>query len=267
MLNAVVLTALAVTPCQAGDLKLENVRPTYGPLGAVREDPKLLPGDHVFLTFDIEGITADADGKVKYRIVTEVLNAENKRVYKDEPRDQQIVNALGGTSMPGYAQLDLGLNSPPGTYTVQVTVTDLATNRSGSLSRKFEVAKPAFGLVRVTTTADVDGETFQSVYPVGGSLWVNFGVVGFARDKAKGQPNVQFELRVLDDTGKPTLAKPFQGTVEKDIPEKAMLVPGQFLVGLNRPGRFVVQLKATDKVSGQTAEVSFPITVVPAATK
>jgi hypothetical protein len=30
----------------------------------------------------------------------------------------------------------------------------------------------------------------------------------------------------------------------------------------NRPGKFVVKLKATDRVANKTAELSFPITVL-----
>ena len=36
----------------------------------------------------------------------------------------------------------------------------------------------------------------------------------------------------------------------------------QFLLDLNRPGKFTVELKATDKVSGDAATVSFPFTVL-----
>ena len=51
------------------------------------------------------------------------------------------------------------------------------------------------------------------------------------------------------------------GTVEKDVPASAISVPIQFHVSLNRPGKFTVELKATDKVSGKTDTRSFPITV------
>ena len=46
----------------------------------------------------------------------------------------------------------------------------------------------------------------------------NGAVVGFGRDGAAQQPNVALELRVLDENGKPTTAKPFGGTIDKDVP-------------------------------------------------
>ncbi len=51
------------------------------------------------------------------------------------------------------------------------------------------------------------------------------------------------------------------GTVDKDVMPTAVSVPIQFLISLNRPGKFTVELKATDKVSGKTDTRSFPITV------
>ena len=63
----------------------------------------------------------------------------------------------------------------------------------------------------------------------------------------------------------PTLAKSFVGEVTQDIPKNATSVPGQFLLELNRAGKFTVELKATCKVTGkETAPLTFPITVLKA---
>ena len=66
---------------------------------------------------------------------------------------------------------------------------------------------------------------------------------------------------MLDQNGKPTVEKPPTGEVSKDVPDKLLALPMQFLLDLNREGSFTVELKATDKVSGKTATVSFPLTV------
>jgi hypothetical protein len=255
------MTALSLLPDQAAALNLTHVRATYGPLGAARKDNKLLPGDQVFVAFDIDGITVAPDGRVLYGMATEVLNSQGKVVFRQEPRDLEAVNALGGTSLPAYTQLDVGLESPPGDYTVRVTVTDRASKRSAVLTQKFQVLNKAFGLVRLTTTADPEGQIPSAVYESGASLWVNCGVVGFKPDP-QGQPQVTVELRVLDDKGKPTLAKPFRGEAGRDAPSKVASLPVQFHVGLNRPGQFTIEVKATDRVSNQTATLAFPLTVV-----
>jgi hypothetical protein len=53
------------------------------------------------------------------------------------------------------------------------------------------------------------------------------------------------------------------GVVDKDVHEMEVSIPLQFRISLNRPGKFTVELKATDRVSGKTDTRSFPITVLP----
>ena len=96
---------------------------------------------------------------------------------------------------------------------------------------------------------------------VGESLWVNFAVVRFERDTTRKQPNVQFKMRILDESGKPTLAKPESGLIDQDVAATDKLLGGQFPISVNRAGKFVIELKALDKVASKTATLSFPLTV------
>ncbi len=259
--TVVMLAALGAPPEQAGAMTLANVRATYGPLGAARKDNKLLPGDQVHIAFDIEGITVAADGRVQYSMTTEVLDAQNKVLFKQEPRKLEAVNALGGTTVPASAHLDVGLDSPPGTYTVRVTVHDLASKREASLTQKFQVTAKDFGVVRLTTTSDPEGRVPSAVFESGSSAWVNAAVVGFARTP-QGHPDVAVELRVLDEKGTPTLSKPFTGEINKDAPKSLMALPVQFHLGLNRAGKYTVELKASCRACNKTTVLTFPLTVV-----
>jgi hypothetical protein len=67
---------------------------------------------------------------------------------------------------------------------------------------------------------------------------------------------------VLDEGGKPTLGKPFAGEVRENVPATYSAVPMQFVLHLNRAGKFTVQLKARDLISKKTAELSFPLVVM-----
>ncbi|HMF12927.1 MAG TPA: hypothetical protein VKE94_11495 [Gemmataceae bacterium] len=254
-----VLAAASLVNGQDGGLALTNVRTTYGAPGIVREDNKLLPGDHVYVSFDIEGITVSADGKVQYSMATEVLDGSGKSLFREDPRDLEVVNGLGGRTVPAYTQMDVGVNAKPGKYTLKTTVTDRASKRSQSLSREFEVQPKQFGLVRLTTTLDHDARVPAASFATGETLWVNCSAVDFQRSDK--QPKVAVELRVMDESDKPVLSQPFKGVVDKDVPETALSVPVQFLIPLNRAGKFKVELKATDQLSGKTAELKFPITV------
>lgn len=256
-----VLMFLSLVPGQTGQLNLTHVRATYGILGATRPDTKLLPGDNFVLCFDVEGVKADEAGKVLYSIGMDVTDAAGKVAFKQEPRELEANNSLGGTSLQAFASVQIGLDQPPGNYTVRVTVTNRATQAKGTLTRTYEVLPKGFGLVRLNTTYDADGKIAAPYVGEGQVVFVNFLAVGFGRDPAQAQPNLSVVMRILDQAGKPTLARPYSGVVNKDIPAKALSVPMQFVVELNRPGQFTLELKATDKVTGQSATLSYPLNV------
>jgi hypothetical protein len=255
-----VVAALSSLAADSGELTLTNVRTTFGVQGPLRAEPKLLPGDSLCIAFDINGVKTDANGKVQYSTAMEIRDRAEKVIYRQAARPLEVINSLGGDRLPAFIHLDVGLEEPPGDYTVKVTVTDRATNSSQSLTRPFKVLDKSFGLVHITTTSDNQGKTPVAVPGVGESVWVNFGIVGFSRQK--GQPHLQLEMRIFDDTGKPTTTNPFAGAITKDVPEKALAAQGQFLLSLNRPGKFRVELKAIDQFGKKTSEITFPITVV-----
>jgi hypothetical protein len=263
LLTLPLMAALCLTPGQAEGLTFTDVRVTYGILGPTRENLKFLPGDTLFLTFTINGITVDTNGKVLYSIATEVTDASGKSLFKQSPQERETINALGGNQLPAFAQVAVGLQQPAGEHTLKVTVTDLANKKSQTLTQKFEVLKADFGLVRLSASADPSGQVASGLLTAGHSLWVSGAVVGFQRGGAASQPNVALELVVVDGDGKPTLAKPFGGVIDKGVPAKDSSLPIQFHVALNRPGKFTLKLTATDTLAGKTVSQSFPFTVHP----
>jgi hypothetical protein len=255
--------ALSLAPSQAGKLALTHARLTQGLLGPVRPDAKLLPGDSLFLAFDIDGLQADASGKAQYSVGMAVANSQGKVQFKQEPRNLEAINALGGNRLPAHAHIDIGVDQPPGDYTLSVTVADRSTKATQTIAQKFQVLPKALGVVRLRLTGDPEGQVpLPGTGVVGQPLFIHCGLVGFERDKAKKQPNVSFEMRVLDESGKPTLAKPFTGVVNQDVPENAASVPLQFVLPLNRAGKFTVEIKATDQVAKKSATLSFPYAVI-----
>jgi hypothetical protein len=258
------MAALSLAPQQqAGTLTLANVRASYGAPGLPRIDTHFLPGDQLVIAFDIEGITIDPNGKVLYAMGTELTDSKGKVVFRQEPRDLETVAALGGSSVPGMVALDIGLDQPAGDYTVKVTVLDRASKRTGTLTRAFQVLPAGFGIVRLTTTTDPEGRAPASIFQTGGSLWINTGVVGYARKEENGQPDVEIDLRLLDEAGKPTMAQPFVGVINDNVPSNTRFLPVQFLVVLNRPGKFTAELKATCRLCKKTQTLALPITVLP----
>jgi hypothetical protein len=258
----VVALALGVQPAQTGALTLNQPRFTFGPAGLTRTDGKFLPGDVVYMTFDVAGLKFDDESKAKYSVAMEISDAAGNTLYRQKPHASMVRNVLGGKAVPCSVQVQLPVDHPAGTLTVKVTVEDKATNQSGSVSKKVEVLKAGFGIVQLYTTAGNAGAVpVPSVGAEGSLLYVHFVAVGFARGKDK-QPDLSGTLRVLDEGGKETSAKPFTGRLNKDVAPDAMVVPLQFGVTLNRAGRFTLELTATDHISGQKSTVSMPLKVV-----
>jgi hypothetical protein len=262
MLPLALLAALHL-PAQADGPALAGARLSHGVLGPDRADAKVLPGDTLIVSFDITGITIDGQGKARYSLATECANARGEAQFKQPARELEAVDVLGGRCMPAYARVDVGLQQPPGDYTLTVTVTDLANKKSANLTQKFTVLPKAFGVVRLHLTVDKEGDHPAGLLGVGQAVWLNGLAVGFERDASTKAPNIALELRILDESGKPTLAKPFTGTVApKDLPSTATSVPLQFMASLSRPGKFTVELKATDTVSKQSYTATFPLHVL-----
>jgi hypothetical protein len=253
------VAALGLAPSQGGKLDLTNVRPTYGVLGVPRPDTKFLPGDEFFLCYDIENLKVSDDGKVSYGMAIEATDAKGKVWFKDAQDKLTAINYFGGNRLPAFAYLEINQDQPAGQYTLKVTVTDNATKASKELTHKFEVLSPGFGMVRLKTT--YDGRLPCPMMGVPGQgMSVQWVCVGFERDSKK-QPHISVETRILDEAGKPTLAKPFPGEVTEAM-EKQRAVDMSFGMFLSRPGKFTVDIKATDNVSKKTATTRFPLTVL-----
>jgi hypothetical protein len=71
-------------------------------------------------------------------------------------------------------------------------------------------------------------------------------------------------MQVIDvATGRPTLAKPFTGESKNVAEEFKKLLPWQFVIQLNRPGKYKIYLKANDLVSKKPpAELVLDFTVL-----
>ena len=256
------LLALQVAPAQNATLAIDNDRFLYGYHGAERKDSAFLPGDVVFLAFNIQNMTFDATGQASFSIGMEVLDGSGMSRFRQIPRNQQAHDYLGGGMLQSVADVQIPLTAPSGEYTIKLTITDRAAKVAKTLEKKVRVLPADFGLVHVHTTPDREGKVAATpIGTLGESLYVNFAVVGFQREDAKKQPSIEVSLRVLDDKGNATAAQPLTGKTDRDIPEAMKLIPLQFGLTLNRVGRFTVELTATDKLSGKSARVSLPMLV------
>jgi hypothetical protein len=263
--SLIAATLLALAPAQApvaGKLEIANVRNTYGVLGPTRADSKLLPGDILFVSYDIDGITIDKDGRVHYSMVMEVVDKNGKATLKQDPFEKIELVPLGGSRVAARAFVTLGVDHPAGEFTMKVNVTDRANKATTTLERKFEVLPPDFGIVAVYASLDERGQTAApTTGVVGQAVFINYTTVGFKRDEKTKQPNLRFEMIPLDENAKPLMAKPL--THEgNDLDEKLPNYTVRFLLPMTRPGKFTIRLSCTDVVTKKTVSVDLPVLVL-----
>jgi hypothetical protein len=260
--TVVLLAALGLAPAQTGELALTNPRVTFGELGPTRPDTKFLPGDLFFLSFDIDNLKVDASGNVSYTMAMDVRDKEGKPVFKQDPADRTETIPLGGNRLPARAFVFLGTDQPAGTYTCEVVVTDKQSKQSKKITQDFVVSKKDFGIVSFMCTAD---DQQQCPAPLGGvvgqALWLHFVVTAFDRDPKTQQPDLEVKIGFKDADGSPT-TKPQVLKVNKGVQPKDSGVPVAFRLSLNRPGKFTIEMEATDAVTKKSAKLSFPVTVV-----
>lgn len=257
------LCLAALLPAQGEELEIVNARATFGALGSPFNKQKgRLPGDVAHFAFDVKNMTFDKDGRAFYSFLIEIHDPKGTLIYKEGPRNAIAQNSLGGNLLPCQANLELPLDSEPGTYSLRVTIVDRATKKSVVLESKGKVRKADFGLVQVGTFSDREGKApTPHLGVVGETMYFNFSVAHFARDKETKQPKLDVSLKVLDDKGKqagPVLT----GKADKDIMEGFKLLPMQFGLSLNRAGNFTVELTATDHLTGKTDSVRLPLRVL-----
>jgi len=104
---------MALSPSAAQALELKNFRMAYGHLGATRVSSKFLPGDLLFMTYEVDGLKVDDKNKASFVTLVEVFNAGNKTIFAKETPNV-IIPQLGGSRIPGDFHVTMGTDQPPG---------------------------------------------------------------------------------------------------------------------------------------------------------
>lgn len=256
------ISALNLTPAQAGQLQLKNDRFTYGLFGQERKDSNFLPGDLAILSFDIDGLHIQADGSARYSMGMQLYSqAKKKNVFEQEPQKMEVGYSLGGTSLPTMAITHIFQGMEPGEYTMKVIIADLQGGKATkTLERKFTVKKMEFGIVNPGFVYNQGGGGIAPPLAVPGqNLMLHFTAVGFTEAGPKNLPKVSVKAEIQDEAGKPVLKKPIEGTAngyESDESKKNKFIPFSVPIQVNRTGKYKIVLSATDEHSHK--KVTFP---------
>jgi hypothetical protein len=255
--STLALLLFCLVPGLASSLEIKNVRLTHGPLGATRTENKFLPGDYLFMTFELEGLTFDPKtGKASYVTLLELYDMKNQKIFSKETPNE-VSAMLGGTRLPGDLHVIMGRDQSPGTYVVRLIVRDKLNKELKYFDHRFELLPANFGLVGVTAPAiGFPGQHYVA----------SFALVDMGLDSQK-KPNVKVTMQVMDESGTKSFASPIYTQLPKDLPDEIKLdkenfVPMQFPIYLNRPGRFTIEVTAEDKATNKQAKLRYTLNVL-----
>jgi hypothetical protein len=258
------LSAMSYTPAQAGQLKLENVRFTYGIHGQERKDSNFLPGDMAFLAFDIDGLKVKDDGIARYSMSYKLHSKKKgKSMYEREATEYEVKNSLGGSRHPVFMMTNLALpDMEPGDYSTIVEIKDVLGNTSAKVERPFTLKPLEFGIVRVGFVYIPDqappNSQFTTAPPLavpGQNLMLHFATVGCQEGGEKNMPKVAVKAEIQDSSGNPVVKTPITGkgtTYEGEDLRKLKFIAYQVPILVNRAGKYKIVLSATDENSGKT---------------
>lgn len=255
-----VVTVLGVVPAWTTAVEVTNLRSINGPLGAPRNQTKFLPGDVIYLVFDINDLQTDKNGLAQFQIKVEVFDPANKKVFAQEQPPSSL-HLLGGKKLPWYVFVLLEQTWAPGKYQVKLTAVDREAKTSRTITHNFELLSPAFGLIQPAAP----GVAF-----VGQDFFVTFLVVGMKRDSKK-MPDVSFTLQMYDETNRPVFAKPLVSNIKDlhqekvfDLTEQA-IVPIKYPFYPTREGRFIIEVEGFDQIGKQKSMLRFPLRILETA--
>jgi hypothetical protein len=245
-------------PASASALEIKNIRATHGPLGHARADFKCIPGDTIFMMYDIVDLKADQAGKYNYDIVLELFDEKNMSLF-NKKTPVQVMPHLGGNSIPSDLQLNLSPKQAAGKYKIQLSVTDKNGKDTKSFTRDITVVTPTFGFVGVAT---------QTIGFPGVNHSTSFGLVNLGLD-GKKQPDVEITITINDDKNQ-AVSTPVKVLLPRDMPAGVDLdtlnfVPIVYPIIPNRSGKFTMNVVAEDRNRKTRASMSFPITVLDVA--
>jgi hypothetical protein len=257
---AVAVLMLSAASAQA-KLGIENIQAAYSPLGPERKSLDLYPYDELLFRFTVTGAKADAEGKVEGSVQLQLLDA-NGRMLGEKQDSAKGILALGGSSYPFLVRLPI--QTPPGKYTVKITVRDDKSKESASFQRQVTVKALDFKIVGIQFSHDPEGKIEA---PAGGTLgetlYFAYRVVGY--DRSKDRIFTEMIWQIFDSDGQEVSPKRPADDIRQDdaktVRKWDFLISNRNSLVLTRLGKFTLRITATDRLGKKTTKFEVPIQV------
>jgi hypothetical protein len=240
---------------------------------AVGDRVSFVPGETIYLRFDVENYTVNKDQGTAVSWVVEASDpkgvpiappAQGKKEATLQPEDKDW--------LPRIRQaIEVPSPAPGGTYQVHIRVTDEISNATASAETKFSVSGPELPSVSALTIRNFgfyrsEQEPQPLATPVfrsGDNMFARFQIVGY--QYAKGNAiDFTYGISILGPAGNvmynqdPAVEEKSASFYPKPYVDANMslsLNPG------TKAGEYTLVIKANDKVGNQTAEIRKPFQI------
>lgn len=240
---------------------------------AVANDVKFVPGETVYLSFDVQNFAVTKENSVS--LSWTVTAADPKGIPIIEPAEGKKQANLAPEDkdwMPHCRQsIAVPSPAPGGAYTIHIKVTDENSKQTAEGDAKFQVAglpfQPAgaleirsFGFYR---SEEEPQPLMTPVFSAGNTMYSRFQIVGY-KYGPKNAVEVTYGISIVDPSGKVVY------TQDPAVEEKsASFYPRPYIdsnMNLSlqpgtKAGEYTMVITARDKIGNQTAEIRKPFKV------
>ncbi|MFB3776260.1 MAG: hypothetical protein ACE141_01580 [Bryobacteraceae bacterium] len=242
---------------------------------AVPSGNRFIPGETVFVSFQVKGYSVSSDSKVLLTYRIEAADADGVALV--EPDTGRVETELSPQDKEWLPKVRYSVLVPPhalpGKYRVSAVVRD---GRSG-LDAKTEVwfsvqgrAVDTSGPFAVRNVRFYRSEEDQTpmvtpVYRAGEAFWARFDITGFKLGE-KNRVEVLYGVSIVSPAGKVLFSEPEAALEEDTSFYPRRYVPGVFSLTVQpktTPGEYTLVVTARDLIGDQTAETRSTFRVEP----
>jgi uncharacterized RDD family membrane protein YckC len=253
----------------SGDLKLRDFAFLQSDDGPPRAAGPAKPGERLFASFKVTGLSTDSEGKIHLQYGVEVLDANGLLMYKLAKELHGSPGSSGTATISPW--FDVPVFAPPGTSKVRVTGRDEVKKTEGEIVAPIEVDAPASV---VSTQLEIRGLHFTvsddgppldpAVLKAGATLYIAGNLAGmqFRED----QVDVVIAFQVLGPDGATVLDNPslieIKGSYPYHPPTFYLPITAHLRLAPDATrGVYKERYIATDRIGGatRTHELSFTL--------
>ncbi len=229
-----------------------------------------VPGQFIFLSFQIAGYGATPDRKLRLTCEVDVFDPKGTRLVETMPCN--VAESLADEDKNWKPKIRLQTLIPPlvasGAYKIAIRIKDDVNGQTAQQEMPFVVrgrdVAPSENLVvrnfHFYRGEDDPNALAAAAYRPGDTLWARFDITGY-KFGAANAIHVDYRIAVLGPGGKVIYTQPeAEIAVEKSISfyPKAY-VPGSMNLSLQRtirPGQYAIAVTARDLVGNQSVEIT-----------